>query len=73
MSSPLKRIRVQRGESLDHVAIAVSASKSTLSKIENGKAGASPALAARLAKHFGCAVTEMQILYPERFTDTGSR
>ena len=39
-----------------------------ISRLENGKQRASPDLAERLAKHFGYAITEIQILYPERFS-----
>ena len=36
--------------------------------LKTRKQRASPDLAERLAKHFGYAITEIQILYPERFS-----
>lgn len=66
-SSPLKALRTARGQTLAAVAAAVSTDVGNLSRIENQKQKASPELAERLAKFFGHAVTEMQILYPERY------
>jgi transcriptional regulator with XRE-family HTH domain len=65
--TPLKTIRNTRSLSIHLVAAAVSTTAGNLSRIENGKQKASPELAERLAKYFGYAVTEIQILYPERF------
>jgi len=49
------------------VAGAVRTTAGNLSRIENGKQRPSAALAARLAQEFASQITEMQILYPERF------
>lgn len=68
---PLRNERLRRGQSLATVAAAVGTDAGNLSRIENGKQRASPELAEKLAKHFGCAVTEVQILYPERFVESG--
>lgn len=68
MINPIKAIRRERGQTLAAVADAVKTDVGNLSRIENCKQTASPDLAERLAKHFGYAVTEIQILYPERFT-----
>jgi putative transcriptional regulator len=65
--TPLKTIRNARALSIHLVAAAVNTTAGNLSRIENGKQKASPELAERLAKYFGYAVTEIQILYPERF------
>jgi transcriptional regulator with XRE-family HTH domain len=69
MSSPLKALRLKRSQTLQVVATAVGTDAGNISRIENGKQKASPAMAERLAKHFGYAITEIQILYPERFVE----
>lgn len=63
--SPLKSARLRRKESLMTTSAAVAIDMSTLSRVENGKQGASPELAERLAHHFG--ISELQILYPARY------
>ena len=65
--NPLKTVRLARKQSLASVAAAVGITNSNLSRIENGKQSPRPEVAERLAKHFGGAITELQILYPERF------
>jgi putative transcriptional regulator len=67
MTTPMKYLRQRRRMTLSKVAAAVGTDTGNLSRIENGKQGASPALAERLAKHYGYEISEMQILYPERF------
>lgn len=68
MNTPLKALRISRSQTLHDTATAVGTDTGNLSRIENAKQRASPELAERLAKHFGYAITEIQILYPERFT-----
>lgn len=68
MDTPLKTLREARGMTLQSVAQAVGTDRGNLSRIENGKQRPSPELAERLALHFGYAITEMQLLYPERFS-----
>jgi len=67
MNSPLKNTRLKRGQTLDKVAVAVGTATGNLSRIENAKQRASPELAEKLVKHFGYALTEIEIIYPERF------
>lgn len=67
MYSPLKATRVKRGQTLAEVSQAVGTDSGNLSRIENGRQTASPQLAEKLAKHFGYEITEIQIVYPERF------
>jgi len=67
MQSPLKRTRLTTGRTLSEVAEAVGTNPGNMSRIENGKQKASPGLAEKIAKYFGYAITEIQILYPERF------
>lgn len=70
MQSPLKRTRLTTGRTLSEVAEAVGTNPGNMSRIENGKQKASPGLAEKIAKYFGYAITEIQILYPERFDQT---
>jgi transcriptional regulator with XRE-family HTH domain len=70
MASTIKTIRLRRGQTLTQVARAIGTDAGNLSRVENGKQNPSPRMAARLAKHFGYEITEIQILYPERFVDS---
>lgn len=71
MHTPLKQVRIKRGQTLGDVARAVGTDIGNLSRIENAKQSASPDLAERLARHFGYELTEIQIIYPERFMHAG--
>lgn len=62
----LFRARQKRGLRQRDVANAVDIDQGYYSRIENG-AAVSPEIAERVAKFFGHEVTEMQILYPERY------
>lgn len=70
-ASPIKTAREKRGKSIHFVARAVKTSPGNLSRVENRKQRPSPKLAARLAEFFGHEVTEIQILYPERYEGKG--
>lgn len=70
--SPIKSARQKRGKSIHFVARAVKTSPGNLSRVENGKQRPSPKLAARLAEFYGHEVTEIQILYPERYEGKGT-
>lgn len=71
--SLLKRARVQRGWRLRDVCLlakkkGVYLDTGNLSRIEQGKQKPSACLAACLAQIFSdCGVTEMHLLYPERY------
>lgn len=69
MNTPLKKARKARGLTLAEVANAVGLDTGNLSRLENGKQSASTETAANLARFYSGEVTEMQILYPERFHD----
>lgn len=69
--TPLRKLRNSRNLSIHTVAEAVGTNPGNMSRIENGKQRASPGLAERIAKYFGYAITEIQILYPERFDQPG--
>jgi len=67
MKSPLRQIRERKGQTIVEVGRAVSLDPGNLSRIENCKQKASTELAEKLAKHFDNEITEMEILYPDRF------
>jgi transcriptional regulator with XRE-family HTH domain len=64
--TPLRRIRLRQQKSLEEVAAAIGLHNSTLSRIERGGETSSKT-AADLVAYFGGEITEMEILYPERF------
>lgn len=65
--TPLRAERERRGLHAIDVARALEIDQSHYSKIENGKLTPTPKVAERIALYFGHAVTELQILYPERY------
>lgn len=67
METPLKKIRNARDLSQATVAQALSINQAHYCRVENGDTGASPALARKIARYFGNAVTEHQILYPDDY------
>ena len=67
VDTPLRRARKSAGKTLTEVATAMGVFQSTLSRIELGQQNASPSQAEWLARYFG-TVSEIEILYPERFT-----
>lgn len=69
MKSPLRVVREAAGQTIVEVSRAVGTDPGNLSRIENGKQRASTEMAEKLSKHFGGAITEMEILYPERYVD----
>lgn len=67
MKSPLRQIRERKGQTIVEVSRAVSIDPGNLSRVENGKQKASTELAEKLAQHFAHEISEMEILYPDRF------
>lgn len=67
MKSPLRLARERRGLTLKQVADAVAMDPGNLSRVERGEQMPSKELVAALVKFFGNLVTELQIIYPERF------
>jgi putative transcriptional regulator len=70
MSLSIKAARLKRGQTLMQVAKAIGTDAGNLSRIENGKQMPSPKMAEKLAQHFGYEISEIQILYPERFVES---
>lgn len=74
--TPLKRARLEKKWTLADVQarlvqIGDAIDSGNLSRIERGVQRASATLAESLSKVFGGEITEIHILYPERFTDSG--
>jgi transcriptional regulator with XRE-family HTH domain len=67
--SPLRKIRKLLGQTLQHVADATNTDTGNLSRIERGDQTPSKDLTERLVRHFGGAICEMQILFPERYSE----
>ena len=69
MNSPLKLARLSREQTLHQVAEALGIDTGNLSRIERGTQVPSKELAEKLANYFGNGLTEMQIIYPERYVE----
>lgn len=67
MKSPLRQIRERKGQTIVEVSRAVQTDPGNLSRIENAKQNASPELAEKLVKHFAGEISEVEILYPQRY------
>lgn len=69
MQTPLQRARSSdtRNLSQEGVALAVGMTQSYYSKIERGRCKATPEIAEKIAAFLGNRVSEVEILYPERF------
>jgi transcriptional regulator with XRE-family HTH domain len=66
--TPLKRIRLERGAKQTDLAEKIGIDQGYLSRIENGDVRPSPEVAARIADEIGREwITELHILYPERY------
>jgi len=66
--TPLRRLRKARGITLEQVAQGVGLDVGNLSRLERRQQGVRPALAEKIVAFFGNGITELEILYPERFT-----
>jgi transcriptional regulator with XRE-family HTH domain len=67
MTTPLRQARERRNLTIQQVAAAVGIDSGNLSRIERGQQVPSKELTEKLAKYFGGEITELQIIYPERF------
>lgn len=65
--TPLKKIRIDKKLSIREVANAVDTDCGNLSRIENKRQRASAFLAEKLSKFYKGEISEIHILYPERF------
>ncbi|ENF1824109.1 helix-turn-helix transcriptional regulator [Acinetobacter baumannii] len=71
MSTPLRQIRLKNNYSLAEVAAAVGSDAGNLSRIEKGNQKPSLQLAADLSKFFNEEISELALLYPERYVTEG--
>ncbi|MEQ5126438.1 helix-turn-helix transcriptional regulator [Providencia alcalifaciens] len=67
MQTPLRKIRLEKKLTISEVANAIHCDVGNLSRLERGTQAASLELAERLARFYGDKITEMQILYPQRY------
>lgn len=67
MVTPLRQEREKRGLTRTAVALELNIDNSHYSRIEKGQAAPSKKMAEEIARYFGHAVTEMQVMYPERY------
>ncbi len=70
MDCPLRKARLLGGQTLQDVASAVGSDTGNISRIERGLQWPAKWLIERLVKHFDGKVTEMEILFPERFVSS---
>jgi transcriptional regulator with XRE-family HTH domain len=73
MLTPLKVYREKRNLTSRSVAVELGITPSHYRRIEIAETTASAALANKIAKHFGNAVTRDQILFPEDYVDLGKK
>lgn len=66
MNSPLRKARKARDLTLEVVAAAVGTDTGNLSRIERGQQ-ASKDMVDKLVNYFEGSITELEIIYPERF------
>ncbi|MEN4767296.1 helix-turn-helix domain-containing protein [Duffyella gerundensis] len=67
MPTPLRKMRVEKKLTISEVAIATQLDVGNLSRIERGIQIPSLETAEKLCKFFKGKITEMQILYPQRY------
>jgi len=67
MPTPLRKMRVEKKLTISEVAIATQLDVGNLSRIEWGIQVPSLETAEKLSRFFKGKITEMQILYPQRY------
>lgn len=67
MPTPLRKMRVEKKLTISEVAIATQLDVGNLSRIERGIQVPSLETAEKLSLFFKGKITEMQILYPQRY------
>lgn len=73
MDTPLKRVRQTAGKTLADVASFASLTVASLSRIENGIQRPSAESAEKIAQFFAGEISEVEILYPERYSTAEKR
>jgi len=67
MQTPLRKIRIDNELTIVQVATAINCDAGNLSRLERGTQSASLELAEKLSQFYEGKISEMQILYPQRF------
>lgn len=67
MDTPLRKIRLERGLTLTDVSRATDIDEGNLSRLERMEQKASPDTAERLSRFYDGQISEMEIIYPDRF------
>lgn len=67
MNTPLRKMRVERGMTLAELSVATKIDVGNLSRIERGKQLTSIETAEKISRFFNAEISEMQILYPQRY------
>lgn len=67
MQTPLRKMREANGLTISEVALAVQIDVGNLSRIERGIQVTSIETAEKISQFFKGKITEMQILYPQRY------
>lgn len=67
MCTPLRKMRVEQGLTIAEVSRQTAIDVGNLSRIERGIQVTSLETAEKLSKFFGGKISEMQILYPQRY------
>ena len=67
MPTPLRKMRIEKKLTISEVAIATQLDVGNLSRIERGIQVPSLENAEKLSRFFKGKITEMQILYPQRY------
>lgn len=70
--TPLRRLRKRRGLTVAQVALAIDIDQGNLSRIERGAQFSRRAAAALVAYYGTGEITEMEILYPDRFVSSSA-
>lgn len=67
MQTPLRKMREANGLTISEVALAVQIDVGNLSRIERGIQVTSIETAEKISQFFNGKISEMQILYPQRY------
>ncbi|WP_312227085.1 helix-turn-helix transcriptional regulator [Pseudescherichia sp.] len=72
LTTPLRKARLKAKMTIQEVASSIKCDPGNLSRMERGIQRPSPEVAEKLARLFSAELTEIQILYPERFCADGN-
>jgi len=67
LSTPLSRLRDAVGVTTTEVSKAIGLNTGNISRLENGHNRPSPETAEKLVRYFNGALTELHLIYPERY------